>query len=383
MEPGTHVGSNSAVRTQSQAVFASLVAAVVALAISLLVFRGGAVPFSDVDLSDTGTSGVGSVRSVGGLAVYLGGLLGSLVFVLAYAQSVALMDALPAGGPGPSIPPPRLARRILDTIALLLTHLGIWVVLCFGLFAILQRAIVDAALDALTASAFVAAAISVAVYSMQASASSISAFRVSTLLTVFIGAGMLVSMATTPDPAWWQRNFSALGTVDGFSGTIFNFTLIVTGAVLVTLADYLMADLREWAGRQPPGVGTRVPLVGAGVAGIGLCLAGVGAFPADSAPIPHLIAALGLVLVFGALALSFPWLLPGFPGMFVVLGYAAVALIVLVTVLYIPFGIYNQTALELVGAAMVIGWTIVFIRTVGALRADAEAPPVPVRRALR
>ena len=364
---------DSAVRMQSQAVFASLVSAAVAVVIALLVFRGGAVPFS----------GAGSLRSVGGLAALLGGVLGSLGFVLAYAQSLAAMDASATGRQPPSIPPPRLARRILDTIALLLTHLGIWVVLCLGLFAVLQRAIADAALDALTASAFVAAAVSVAVYSMQASASSISAFRVSTLLTVFIAAGLLVSMVTAPDPSWWRLNFSALGTFDGFSGIIFNFTLIVTGAVLVTLADYLMADLREWAGRQLPGAGTRVPLVGVGVAGIGVCLTGVGAFPADSAPIPHLIAALGLVVVFGALALSFPWLLPGFPGMFVVLGYAAVGLIVVVTVLYVPFGIYNQTALELVGAAMVLGWTIVFIRTVGALRRDAEATPVPARRALR
>jgi hypothetical membrane protein len=256
-------------------------------------------------------------------------------------------------------------------------------VISLGLFAILERAFAGERLDALTASAFVSGAVAVAVYSMQASGSSISAFRVSTLLTVFAGSGVLVSIVTAPDPDWWRSNFSALGTFDGFSGLIFNFTVIVTGAVIVTLSDYLAADVREWAAGQPRGVPARVSLVGAGIAAIGLCLTGVGAFPADRMPVLHGVVAIAMVVLFAALALGFPWLLPGFPRMFVVLGYASVALIALVTVLYIPVGFYNETALELVGAAMVLGWIIILIRTVGALEVDAAEPRAMPRAALR
>jgi hypothetical membrane protein len=371
---------DSAVQTQSRAVAASLGAAGVSAVIALLVFRGGSVPFSG-DLAVGLAEGFPDVRSVGALAAVVGGVLGSLAFVVAYAQSLAVVDAASGSAARPS-----LARRVLDTVALLLTHLGIWLVLCLGLFAILQRAFIDPRLDALTASAFVSGAAAVAVYSMQASGSSITAFRVSTLLTIFIGSGMMVSIVTAPDPDWWRSNFSALGTFDGFSGTIFNFTLLVTGSVLVTLSDYLTADLREWARRQPAGASARVWVVGAGVATIGGCLAGVGVFPSDRFPLPHGIVAVGLAVVFAALAASLPWLLPGFPRMFFVVGYGAIGLLATVTVLYIPVGLYGQTALELVGAAMVLGWTVILIRTVGALRSDAEAAAAGeprVRSALR
>jgi hypothetical membrane protein len=361
----------SAVHMQSLAVAASIVAAMVSAPIALLVFRSGSVPFS----------GAGSV---GAVAATIGGMLGSLGFVLAYTHSLSVLDATAidrsAGG---VVDPFRFVRRVVDTVALLLTHLGIWVVISLGLFAILQRAIADAQLDALTASAFVAGAVAVAVYSMQASGSSISAFRVSTLLSVFGGSGMLVSIVTAPDPEWWRKNFSALGTFDGFSGLIFNFTLIVTGAVIVTLADYITADLREWAVGQPRGASARVSLVGAGIAAIGLCLTGVGAFPADRMPMLHGVVAIAMVVFFGVLALGLPWLLPGFPRMFFVLGYASVGLIVLVTFLYIPVRFYNETALELVGAAMVLGWIIILIRTVGALEIDAAEPSAIPRVALR
>jgi hypothetical membrane protein len=364
----------SAVHMHSLAVAASIVAAVVSALVALVVFRSGSVPFS----------GAGSV---GVVAATIGGVLGSLGFVLAYTHSLSVLDASDAAAidrsAGGAVDPFRFVRRVLDTVALLLTHLGIWVVISLGLFAILQRAIADAQLDAITASAFVAGAVAVAVYSMQASGSSISAFRVSTLLSVFGGSGMLVSIVTAPDPEWWRVNFSALGTFDGFSGLIFNFTLIVTGAVIVTLADYITADLREWVARQPRGASARVSLVGAGIAAIGLCLTGVGAFPADRMPMLHGVVAIAMVVFFGVLALGLPWLLPGFPRMFFVLGYASVGLIVLVTFLYIPVGFYNETALELVGAAMVLGWIIILIRMVGALEIDAAEPSATPRAALR
>jgi hypothetical protein len=112
-EPGNRV---SAVHMQSLAVAASIVAAAVAGLVALVVFRSGSVPFS------------GAI-SVGTVAATIGGVLGSLGFVLAYTHSLAALDAANAsaplnGSPGGAVDPPRFVRRVLDTVALLLTHLA-------------------------------------------------------------------------------------------------------------------------------------------------------------------------------------------------------------------------------------------------------------------
>jgi GGDEF domain-containing protein len=48
-----------------------------------------------------------------------------------------------------------------------------------------------------------------------------------------LAIGLLISIATTPDPLWWHLHFSRLGTFAVFSGYMFNATIILTGVGVV------------------------------------------------------------------------------------------------------------------------------------------------------
>jgi hypothetical membrane protein len=311
-------------------------------------------------------------RSVGTVAAVSGSVLGAAAFCSAYLRSLGTI-------------PPRaddrlgIGRRILDTSALAINHVAIWLVLSLGTFNLLQSAFRGLELDTLTATLIVAVTVAVATYFMQASGGSITSYRVSSLLSVFIVSGMLASMITAPDPDWWKANFSNLGTMGGFSGFAFNFTLIATGGLIATLADYMTADVRRWA-RTRPDVGARaVFLVGWGIFGEGASLAAVGLFPVNRFLVLHNTVACSLVIIFLALVFSIPRLLPDFSRTFFLLGYAFVASVVVVTLLYFPVGYYNLTALELVAAAVILGWIVIFIRTAAARGNDLARHDAPVR----
>ena len=81
------------------------------------------------------------------------------------------------------------------------------------------------------------------------SASRASSSSISTLLAIFMAAGVLASMLLAENPYWWHQFFSELGT--GQAGILsfwtFNTTLTVSGIVLTTLANFISQDLSAWA----------------------------------------------------------------------------------------------------------------------------------------
>ncbi|WP_213813912.1 DUF998 domain-containing protein [Glaciihabitans sp. dw_435] len=347
----------SAIHLESRTLQVAFIAAAIGAVISAIVFWDG-----DVALS--------GAWSVGTVAAIVGGALGTTSFVVAYLSTLPPMSV-------PGDDRLRLARRVLDTCALALNHLAIWAILSLGTFAILQRAFEGLEVDLLTATILVSVVVGIGAYFMQASAATISAFRVSTLLSIFIVAGMLASMITAPDPGWWKLNFSALGTMAGFSGFAFNFTLIATGLLVVTLADYVTADLRRWASRRPDYQPKRVSAVGWGLVALGVFLGAVGIFPVDRFLALHNTVATGMVVVFVGLVVALRFVLPGFPPTFYWLGYGFLVAIVVVTLLFYPIGYYNLTALELVAASVILGWIVILIRTVAALRRDLDSADNP------
>ena len=355
----------SAIRTESRSLQLALVAAVVAALVGFIVFRAGGVPlFGD--------------WSVGVVAAVVGGLTGTAGFVAAY---LGALGPLPPRGSVRL----RVARRVLDTSALALNHTAIWLIVSLGGFSLLQLGFAGLKLDTLTATTLLSVAVAVATYFMQASGSSITAFRVSSLLSIFIVTGILASMITAPDHEWWKRNFSDLGTMEGFSGFAFNFTLIATGSLVVTLADYVTADIRRWALARGSYDRVKVGVLGWSLVGLGLCLACVGIFPVDRFLALHNSVATGMVLIFVWLVLAIHRLVPGFPVTFFLLGYSFLVAIVVVTILFFPVGYYNLTALELVAAAAILGWVVILIRTVAAHGQDVDdaVDAAEPRRALR
>ncbi|XHB95214.1 hypothetical protein AAFF39_09050 [Lactococcus garvieae] len=64
------------------------------------------------------------------------------------------------------------------------------------------------------------------------------------LFITFIG-GIFLSMATNGQNAWWQYNFSFLGTGEAKNQWQFNFTMIFSALMLLTITDYLFMDFQK------------------------------------------------------------------------------------------------------------------------------------------
>ncbi|MFB9307573.1 hypothetical protein ACFFRL_00005 [Agromyces hippuratus] len=103
---------------------------------------------------------------------------------------------------------------------------------------------------------------------------------------------------------------------------------------------------------------------------IGILLACVGIFPVDEYLGAHNLAATGMAIVYVAMVVSLPALLPSMPKVFVMLGYVYVGVIVVLAGFFIS-GYYNLTAVELVVAVLVFSWVIVFLRNTGAVEQGA------------
>lgn len=323
-------------------------AGVIAVIAALLVFHLNSVSL------------FGESNSVGLVTAILGGGLGGVAFVIAYLRSLANTQSKSVW-----------LRRSLDTVALAINHVGLWVVLSLGAFFLLQRGFSGVRVDLVTAVALVGAAVFVAAYVMRSSAVSITPERVSTLLAVFIVSGVLASAITAPDQHWWMRNFSALGAMPGYSGFAFNATLIATGAMVVTLSDYLTDELRNRIQSAPRFRAINATFVRWALVALGIALGGVGIFPVNRLTLLHDIIASSTVVIFAVLVFATRAVFPGLPTTFLVFGYALVGVLVVVVVLYVPIDYYNLTAVEIAAFAAILGWLVTLIRVIGALRAPS------------
>lgn len=259
-------------------------------------------------------------------------------------------------------------RAAIDIAALALAHACVFLLGWLALFSILQRAFVGAVLYPVAGSVLIGTAGAISAYAAYLSALTMDAYRLATLLAVFLVAGGLTSMLTTENPQWWQENLSALGASSDVSGWAFNITLIVAGVVITTLAGYATRTLRSVA--DTPSERRRARRLEGGLVLIGLFLACVGLFPVDENFWIHTAFASGMVLVFAALAAGIRRLVPPIPVAFWSLGLLFLAVIAFAVVMFFPLGYYNLTAVELIAGSLVFAWLIVLIRNLAALDAD-------------
>ncbi|MET1018065.1 MAG: hypothetical protein ABWX76_14670, partial [Leifsonia flava] len=86
----------------------------------------------------------------------------------------------------------------------------------------------------------------------------------------------------------------------------------------------------------------------------------------------HNTVATGMAVVFCVLVFRLPWVVPGLPRAFFVVGYIFIAVIV-VSAIFFATGYYNLTAVEIIAFALIFTWLIVLIRMVSAAATDAAA----------
>ncbi|WP_300342539.1 hypothetical protein [Nesterenkonia sp.] len=376
---------------ESRAIWNALGGGLIGVVIGLIVFAGQRPPLA-------GDASIQFYASI------VGGITAGISFLLGYSLNARMANIWLGERP-------RL-RQLVDSLALLVVHSSIAVMAALGLFRVFQEAFIGLTVDHIAASVLTGVVGGVASYFSFNSGARITAFTLSTLLAIFMASGVLVSMLFAENPFWWHVMFSELGT--GQAGLTsfwtFNTTLIVSGVIITTLTAFLIRDLEIWADHQRRMVARRlqrraearrtsrgriplrirvshalsghfrtprVMLVRIGMIGMGLSLAAVGAVPMSLHHDGHVVATAAFALCFLFLLLGTPYLLAGFPRSFFVFSYIAAAALIASFLLWKPVGYWNLTSMELIGAAILFAWLVVFIRNIAALVDRLRQTPAP------
>lgn len=347
--PGTESRSSTpASEREVRALTAALISAVAAALMSLLVFR-------DMDP-------IWGRVSPGSLGLLLAGVTATITAAVEHARFQ--LPAIPGWSRGGV----RL-QRVVNVAAIALVHGGIALLFVGLTIAVLVRGFVGLEVDVFTSTMIVTLLSAAAGYAATLSAGDVNAMRLSTLFAIFMTGGIVVAMLTTTDAEWWKLHFSELGVGAGFSGIVFNATLIVGGLLLASLATLIAPALRTWADAAPPSRTRNVRLVGWAFVVIGSCLAGVGLVPVNVSLLAHNTFATGMAVVFGGLLIGLRWLLDGFARTFLFFSDIALIAIAVSAVLFWPVAYLNLAAFELVAAGIIFVWLIIFLRHV-----EAAAP---------
>ena len=324
----------------------------------------------------------------------IGGIAAGVSFLLGYSLNARMANIWLGQRPK--------ARQLVDTLALLVVHSSIAVMASIGLFRVFQEAFIGLTVDHFAGAVLLAVVGGVASYFSFNSGARITAFSLSTLLAIFMASGVLVSMLFAENPFWWHVMFSELGT--GQAGLTsfwtFNTTLVVSGVIITTLTAFLTRDLEIWREHQRKQVAERLAeraethrrssgriplatrirnafsgyirtpriiLLRVGMIGMGLSLAGVGLVPMSLHHDGHVAVTAAFGVFFLLLLLSTPYVLPGFPQIFLLFSYLAAAALVGAFLLWNPVDYWNLTSMELIGVAILFAWLVVFIRNIAAV----------------
>lgn len=362
---------------ESRSIWAGVAAAVVAVIVGLIVFRGYRPPLA----------GDGSVAIY---ASVVAGVMAGAAFVAGYVQNVRTVHLWLGARP--------VVRQIVDVAALLVVHASIATMSALVLFRLFQQAFSGLTVDPVAGTVMLAVSAGVAGYFGYTSGARITAVALSVMLAVFMASGMLVSMLYAENPLWWHSMFSELGT--GQAGLTsfwtFNTTITTSGIILTTLSAFITRDLKRWADvvairqddagasgrrhRSPGGrfLRPRPAVIRACLVIGGICMVGIGLFPVNTFERIHTSFVQVLAVALVVLLAGVPLWLPGFPKAFFLLTYMSVAALIAAALLWRPVQYYNLTALELAAAGIVFAWLVVFIRnTTAVVAAAGVAPAVP------
>lgn len=190
-------------------------------------------------------------------------------------------------------------------------------------------------------------------------------------LIVLVG-GLLLSIATTSDPLWWQLHFSQLGTFHDLSAAFFNNTLKVSGMIVVYFAFRVRRDVRR-LGRGPVRRGAAtIAFLCLNVIGVNLAL--VGCIPLNTDKDLHDRVAGSMVLGFLALLLTSPVLFHRLgKRMAISTGVALVWLIISIA-LFVSATI-NLALFETIACAAMFAWAGMFTHILASAQATAVRAP--------
>ena len=346
-QPQAAAGKQSAI--ESRAIYAAFIGGGLGFVIGLALFWG-----SDVSLFTKGIS-----------LGFVGSILGGLVALVTFLVVSAKLDVRATKASWW-----QYIKGHVSTWSLALVH-ALLVFLTYALlFYVVSESFKDAYIDMWAASVIVALSTGFAAYIILLSASTMTAVRVAMLLALFLLSGTFISMMTASDPHWWYVHFSSLGAGGGVSGYAFNATLIIAGLVIVALSRYITDDFNKLKHEGAVSQKSKVGILQTLLVGIGLGLAGVGAFVYNEFPAVHNTSAGGMAFLFLGIVILLPLLTPGFTRAFFVASYSLLAALLVSVWLFMRVHYLNLTMFELVAAAIIFTWLVVFVRHVAAMLDD-------------
>jgi hypothetical protein len=259
-----------------------------------------------------------------------------------------------------------------NMFALAFIHGALVFLLTTVAFYVVSEAFTGVLIDMYASSVIVASTVLVAAYTFYLIADNSTTLMISSALAVFLVSGALTSMITATDPYWWQMHLSSLGTGEGFSSYAFNFTLIIGGAVIVSIANLIAYDFSRLETLDPKFQMANIGRVRTLLMLMGLGLAGVGLFPFDTHTTMHNISASGMFFLFIGLVLGLRSLVPTFSKAFFIFSYVMVGVLVVSLVLFLRVGYFDLTAFEIICFVVLFGWLVVFIRQIAAALHDEQ-----------
>ncbi|MBB3157251.1 putative membrane protein [Microbacterium proteolyticum] len=191
------------------------------------------------------------------------------------------------------------------------------------------------------------------------------------VLSVLLG-GLLLSMATTSDPLWWQLHFSQLGIFGDFSSALFNTTLKISGLMVVVFALFVRRDIRRLGRGTVRRGSATLACICLNVVGISLAL--VGCVPLNTDKDLHDRVAAMMVLGFLVLLVSAPVMLRRLGSRMAVSTGVALVWLALSITLFVT-AMINLALFETISCGAMFAWSGMLTHTLGAVALRAEGRP--------
>lgn len=330
--------------------------------------------------------------ALGGAAFLLGALVGLIVlrehtplFGGESVGNVAAFTAAPIGGLaclvimgmlGDDVLPwhrnlTRI-RRVVDLVGLMLMFASLSLLLVMAAYQLFSGAFRTIQFDRWSGAFLVASTCAIAGYLVASATSRLTTSSLTVLLSLFIFSGAIFSGITSANEYWWQMHFSTLGTAVDTSGIAFNFTLILSGLVLITLSEFIVYDISRMV-RFDKGSRIKVIIARTGFILLGVCLGLIGVLPETLTHRGHLFVTYASIAVVAVMMVVMILLFPRVRRTFWAPTLIIAAMLGFAAYLFRGVRYLNTTAFEMIAVMLVLVWLFLLIRTISSVVADLPA----------